>query len=529
MAGAYARLTGKLGVCIASNGPGAANLLPGIAVENGEGNRVLAITSWRRSPIVNPDRGGTYQYFDQVAVARGMTKWSAGAMSYERLPELLRRAFRISWRGRPGVVHLAVPEDVLNGGFEAPAAELPPERYRLCEPLAPAPEQVRRAAELLLAAEAPMLHAGSGVLHARAGSELREVAELLRAPVTTSWAARDVLDERSLVSIPMPFIELNQLVRTEADLVLALGTRFGETDWWGKPPYWRSAAAQRLIQVDVDEEILGLNKPVDLAVLADARAFLAALAAELKGRDLGERRSAREARLERYRSARTAARGKLDEALAIDTTPLHSARVAPICQEVFEDDAILAIDGGNTAIWANLFHEVRVPHTLVSTWKFGMLGAGVAQALGAKIALPERQICCIIGDGAMGFHCQEIETAVRERLPVVFVVLCDRQWGMVKVNQEFAIDPRRTLLEGGLRPEENINTDLGEIRFDRLAEAMGAHGERVAAAGELRPALERSLASGRCAVVHVDVDRRAHKFAPHLAVFKEMHQEPQGG
>ena len=193
-----------------------------------------------------------------------------------------------------------------------------------------------------------------------------------------------------------------------------------------------------------------------------------------------------------------------------------------------EEDAVLVIDGGNTAIWANLFHEVRVPGTLLSTFKFGMLGAGVAQAVAAKVAHPQRQVYCVLGDGAMGFHSQEVETAVRNELAVIFLVLCDRQWGMVKVNQEFAIDPKRTLLEGGLTPEENINTDLGEIRFDLLAESMGAHGERVRTVGELEPALERSLASGRCADIHGDVDPVAHKFAPNLAVFKEMHAEPAG-
>jgi acetolactate synthase-1/2/3 large subunit len=202
--------------------------------------------------------------------------------------------------------------------------------------------------------------------------------------------------------------------------------------------------------------------------------------------------------------------------------------VASICREVFDDDAILVADGGNAAIWANLYHEIRAPHSLLSTYKFGMLGAGIAQTLAARVACPDRQVYCIIGDGAMGFHPQEIETAVRNNLAVVFLVLCDKQWGMVKVNQEFAIDPKRTLTEGGLGPGETINTDLGEIRFDQLAESMGAHGERVRESGELKPALERSLASGRCAVIHVDVDPVAHKFAPNLATFKEMHAEPQG-
>jgi acetolactate synthase-1/2/3 large subunit len=529
MAGAYARLTGRLGVCIASNGPGAANALPGIAVENGEGNRVLLITSWRRSPIVGPDRGGTYQYFDQVAVMRPMTRWSGAATRFERIPEVMRRAFRQAWHGRPGAVHVCVPEDVINGEFEAPDVPDPgPERYRRRDPIAPGADPVRRAADWLAAARQPLLHVGSGVVHAGAAAEVRELAELLRAPVTTSWGARDAMDERCPESIPMCHVALVDRVRNEADVVLALGSRFGETDWWGKPPYWRSAAEQRLIQVDVDEEILGLNKPVDLAVVADVRSFLVALLAVLKERDLAERAPARDAQLRAYRDARAEDRAELDKALETDGSPLHPAHVATIARELLDDDAILVIDGGNTAIWASFYWEVRQPGTLLSTWKFGMLGAGVAQALGAAVARPGRQVVCILGDGAMGFHPQEIETAVRNALPVVYVVLCDRQWGMVKVNQEFAIDPERTLREGGLPVEQNINTDLGEIRFDRLAESMGARGERAESPPELRRALERCLEAGGPAVVHVDVDRVAHKFAPSLVTFKAMHQEPGG-
>jgi acetolactate synthase-1/2/3 large subunit len=528
MAGAYARLTGKLGVCIASNGPGAANVLPGVAVENGEGNRVLLITSWRRSGIVNPDRGGTYQYFNQVAVTRPMTKWSGAAEAFDRVPELVKRAFRISHRGRPGVVHICVPEDLMNGEAVLLHEPPPPERYRNLEPLAPSPDQVRRAADRLLEVEHPMIHAGSGVLHARATAELRELAAVLRCPVTTSWAGRDAICETERSAIPMSYIELNNRVRNEADLVLALGTRFGETDWWGKPPYWRSPQEQELIQVDIEEELLGQNKPVDLAVLADVRSFLTLLLAEIKERGESAHMAQREARLAEYAEAKLAARRELDEMLAKETELVHSSRVATTCREVFDDDAILVADGGNTAIWANLYHEVRAPHSLLSTYKFGMLGAGVAQALGAKVACPDRQVYCIIGDGAMGFHPQEVETAVRNDLAVVFLVLCDKAWGMVKVNQEFAIDPKRTLLEGGLGPDETINTDFGEIRFDQLAESMGAHGERVRTSAELKPALERSLASGRCAVIHVDVDPVAHKFAPNLAIFKEMHAEPAG-
>ena len=144
MAGAYARTTGGLGVCIASNGPGAANALPGVAVENGEGNRVLLITSWRRSAIVGPDRGGTYQYFDQPAVIAAMSKSSEAVASIGRLPEAMARAFRHCWSGRPGVVHVTVPEDIINGGFPSPARPDPrPAQYRRQHPIAADP--ARRA------------------------------------------------------------------------------------------------------------------------------------------------------------------------------------------------------------------------------------------------------------------------------------------------------------------------------------------------------------------------------------------------
>jgi acetolactate synthase-1/2/3 large subunit len=527
MAAAYARLSGRLGVCIASNGPGAANALPGIAVENGEGNRVLLITSWRRAAIVQPDRGGTYQYFDHVAVARPMTKWSGAAMSFERLPETLHRALRIAWHGRPGVVHVTVPEDVLNGTFPFEQTVLAPAQYRRVEAIEPSAAMVREAATMLLEAKQPMIHAGSGVVHAGACDLLEKLAGVLTTPIGTSWGGRASLDARSPHAIPIlpPLIDE---IRREADLILALGTRFGETDWWGKPPYWGDPNLQRVIQVDTDEDILGLNKPVALAVLADVRAFLHALLAEI-----GSRRPANAA----HRLERLTAHGEtLQQMRALlsmmagprDAEPIRSAHVAIVCREVFDDDTVLVIDGGNTAVWTNLFYENRVPGSVMTTFKFGMLGAGLGHALGAKVAHPGRQVLAILGDGAMGMHLQEIETAVRHDLPVTFVVLCDRQWGMVKYSQSMAVDPVAMTEHRSVPADRLVNTDFGEIRFDLLAESMGAHGERVSTAAELSAALVRCVASQRCSVVHVDVDRVEHLWAPGLDVFKAMHQEPAG-
>jgi acetolactate synthase-1/2/3 large subunit len=528
MAGAYARLTGKLGVCMASNGPGVANLLPGLVVENAEGNRVLAVTSCRRPQIVYPDRGGTYQAFDQVGAIRHFAKWSQPVVAFERVAELARTALRHCHEGRPGVVHLDVPETIMNGKVKATVPTWQPHQSRRTRPLAPAAEDVVAAAELLASAEQPMVHVGSGVIHAQAFDELRRVAELLCAPVTTSWAARGALAETHELAMPMPLIKLNNTVRNDADAVLVVGSRLGETDWWGKAPYWRHPSEQRMVQVDIDAQILGANKPATVAVQADAKLFLAALATELERLRGRMNHDARRRQLAGYRETIRAERAKLDEKLGDLEVPMNPAHVAHVCQQVFPEEAVLVADGGNAAVWTMMFHEMRVPNTLLSTFKFGMLGAGVAQALGAAVARPGTPVCCIIGDGAMGFHPQEVETAVRNGLRVVYVVVCDRQWGMVKMNQQFALKPIKTLLQKSLGPGETIKADLGEIRFDKLAEAMGAHGERVADPRELKPALERALASGKPAVVHVDVDPVKHMWAPGLMHFKDMHQEPKG-
>jgi acetolactate synthase-1/2/3 large subunit len=528
MAGAYARLTGKLGVCMASNGPGVANLLPGLVVEQGEGNRVLAITSARRPGIMYPDRGGAYQCFDQSGVIGKIGKWSAAASSFERVPELVRKALRKSWEGRPGVVHVDVPENIMNGKVKADIAFWAPHQYRTVDPITPTEAQVARAAELLIAAQTPMIHAGSGVVHAGAYDALARVADLLQAPVTTSWAARGALPETSPLAMPMPHVKVNHQVRNDADAVLIVGSRLGETDWWGKPPYWRHASEQKCIQVDLDPDILGLNKPADLAIQADAKRFLELLGDALERRKAEINVEPRRARNAGYAKAMAEDRAGWDKALADMAIPMHPAHIATVCDEVFPKDTVLVADGGNATIWAMFYHRANVPNRIVSTFKFGMLGAGMAQAVGAAMAQPGKPVCCIIGDGAFGFHPQEVETAVRNHAQVIYIVLCDKQWGMVKMNQQFMLRPFKTLLFKHLDPEETIKADLGEIAFDKLGESMGAHGERVSDPKELKPALQRAIQSGRCAVVHVDVDPVKHMWAPGLMHFKKMHEEPSG-
>jgi len=541
MAGAYARQTGGLGVCMASNGPGVANVLPGVAVENAEGNRVLLITSSRRVGIIAPDRGGTFQHFPQVEVTRPMTKWSCAVPSVDRVAEIMRRALRFCYTGRPGVVHVDVPESVMNADVPLDARWFrEPGTYRVLAPLEPTPQQIDDAARMLTAARRPLIQAGSGVIHALAGEELRELAARLEALITTSWGARAAVDERGPHAVPMAYLDAVSTARREADLVLVLGSRVGETDWWGKPPYWGDPAEQKLIQVDIDPDHLGDIRPADLPIQADVKAFMRALLKRLESGPVGDLQPRRE-QVNRIKELCRLRREELDLKLADADAPMGtsragardhgmcSAHLAEACQSVLDDDAVLVIDGGNTAIWANFYHEVRAFNTIVTTPKMGMLGAGVSQALGAQVAHPGRQVVCITGDGAMGFHMQEIETAVRNALPVIYVVVCDKQWGMVKMNQQFMLKPLKTFFLRSLAAHETINADLGEIAWDDLGRAMGAQGERVCDPTALKAALRRAAKETALpTVIHVDVDPVKHMWAPDLKAFKEMHEEPQG-
>lgn len=532
MAGAYARLTGRLGVAMASNGPGVANVLPGVAVEEGEGNRILLITSSRRVPIAYPERGGTYQYFNQVGVTAPMTKFSIHVPSADRIPELMRRALRVSFTGRPGVVHIDIPENIINQPTELDDSAIrPPDSYRRTTPIQPDPVLVQRAAKQLIDAERPVIHAGSGVYHAGAEEELARLAGLLAAPVTTSWAARGALSETRPEAIPMTALGINDEVRSNADVVLVVGSRLGETDWWGKPPNW--SRAQSTIQIDNDEARLGVNKPVSIALLADAKEALRALADEVEAQGGPANKDARLAALQGWRDQWDKDRAKLDKALTKEGSPVHPAHVARVAQEVMPEDTVWVFDGGNTAVWANFYHDADIPRTVLSTFKFGMLGAGMGQALGAAVAAPDQRVCVLTGDGAFGMHSSEVESAVRLNVPVVFVVLVDGQWGMVKMSQQIAAHPlgtvvRKMLVNQNLPEDQLVYSDFAPCRYDLMAEAFGAHGEHVTDSSELRGALERARDSGRPAVVQVEVDNVEHLWAPGLQSFKKMHQEPKG-
>jgi acetolactate synthase I/II/III large subunit len=506
MAGAYARLTGKLGVCIASNGPGVANVLSGVALENAEGNRILLITSTRREGISYPDRGGTFQYFPQIDATRPITQWRCNVTSHTRIAETVQTALRKSRMGRPGVVHIDIPENIMSTNYDLnPAWFRAPSGYQTSHPMPVVPQQVEKAAHMLAGAKLPMIHAGGGVLHAQAFLELQELATLLCAPVTTSWGARSAIDERLAEAIPMIYRDVVTQVRHDADVVLALGSRLGETDGWGAPPHWAPAASQKLIQVDLDTEMLGANRVTDLAVQADVKGFLTELIDTLRKikdfNDLDGRRKKNKA----YQKACGAIRKKLDKQLDDKNAPLNPARVPGICQEIFDDDAILVIDGGRTMVWSHYFHEVRVPNTILDAPEMGYVGSGSPHAIGAKAAFPDRQVYAIMGDGAMCLNQREIETSIRTNLPVIFIVLNDNTLDPLKPDPFSLLNLQKETTEPEKPDQYKWNT-----RFDLIARAMGAMGERVSDPAGLKSAIKRAIDSGICAVIHIDVDPAKH-------------------
>ncbi len=527
-AGVYAKLTGKVGVAIASNGPGCAAALSGIAVENAEGHRVMVITSSRRTEIIYPDRGGSYQVIDQTGIIRPMSKYSESANLVERVPEIVKQAFRKCFEGRPGVVHIDCPETIMNGKYDYPESDfLPPHTYRRVAPIQPNDSQVKQAARMLIDAKFPILHVGTGVQHCRAYEELELVANLLQTPVTSSWSARGSLCEGNSLSVPLTAIELNDDLRRDADLVLCIGSRVGETDWWGKSSNWGTLDSQKWIQVDIDEAAIGRTRPVDLGIYGDAKLFLRNLYEELKTMQNQVNTAARKERFNTHLSKAEKVRAKLDKHLSDMESPMNSAHLADLCKKNFASDSIAIFDGGNTAVWGQFFYKCTTPGNGISTPKMGMLGAGVAQALGAAVARPDKQVYCIIGDGAFGYHPQEVETAVRNNMNITYIIAADRQWGMVKINQQFNSKPIKTILKKEFDEDELVNSDFGEIKWDKMAESMGAIGFRVDNVKDLDSALAKCAATPGCKVVHVDVDRTKHMWAPGLQAFKKMHNEPK--
>ena len=496
IAEAHSRLTHRPAVVIGNPGPGGANLLAGLTSAHGEGHPVVAITCTRRMATTNPDRGGAWQATDLVEMARPITKYSALISRAERVPEMVRAAVRAAMTGRPGPVHLAIPDELLGQPVDVSGLRLTPaDRNRVVRLGAGDPGAIAAAADLLANTQRPFLFAGKGVLWAEASADFVALGDHLAAAMSTSLGARGVVPEDHPHYFHLFDMQTTQAVRGDADVVVVVGARLGEYDGWGMPPAWGDPDRQGTIQIDADAMSIGLNRPVDIPIVADAGAALRALLEEVRARC--EPRSVLPD-AERYAAlhAATVANGA-GYVLADTTHGVNPGQMVMAVREAFPRHAVTVVDGGNTTLWAVALNPIFVPDSFLYSVKMGYLGTGLPFAIGAQLAAPERPVYLISGDGAFGFNVMELETAVRAGTPVVCIVAVDNGWGMERSAHNFK----------GIGAAQRQGTEiLPIVRYDKIAEAMGCHGEYVAEMAELRPALDRAIASGRPSVVHVEID-----------------------
>jgi acetolactate synthase-1/2/3 large subunit len=500
MADAVSRTTDMVGVCTGTVGPGAVNLVTGVYAAYNDGIPMVVITPQIHSDRSYPFRG-SQQQLDQFHLFQPITKWNAVVNRWERIPEMVQRAFRVATTGRPGPVHLDITVDVLfESRDESEIKFLPPERYRpMVKPYGD-PEAVDKAVEMLLSAQQPLIHAGFGVMRSGAWDELRELAEYLQIPVTTSPSGRGALPEdHPLLLLPKGGGAL--MAESTSDVVLNVACTVSELDFWCRPPMWGDPSAQKFIYVDIDPENIGLNREFDLAIVGDAKAVLKQILEKVKK----EVPPAPEREIvAQYRQAEEQLLAGFMELARSDAKPIHPLRLVTEAVELLGRDGILVMDGGNMALWTNIGARIYRPRSFLWPEGTGQLGVGLPYAMGAKLANPDRPVYILHGDGSFMINCQDIETSVRYRIPVIDIIGNDGAWGMIKGAQHAAFGRRY------------CGVDFGETRHDKIAEAMGAKGIRVESPDEIRPALEEALNSDVTTVVDVLIDREANLNPPIL-------------
>ena len=478
----WARVTGEVGVAAVTAGPGVCNSLTAIVNARNSDSPIVVLGG--QAETGRHDQGGL-QETPHVRILEPVTKWAQSCAQARRLPEFVADAFRHAASPRTGPAFLEVPWDVL---FDEVAAEGVDWKAasRSRAPVWAHPDDVRRAAELLAAAERPAVIAGTSLRWSSDSAGLRALADVLRAPVYLNSLARGALPPDHPY-----FLALSRSAALEdADVVLDLGAPFDFRLGYGQAPAIASDA--RIVMADVAGDTIGHNRAVDVGLVGDVGIIARQLAASLKDLPLHEPT----AWLEKLRSVETAKRAKLDEGARSDLRPVHALRLAREIDRFVGEDTILVGDGGNIVASGSKVIRAPWPGSWLDPGRFGCLGMGLPFALAAKLARPEKRVLAFLGDGAFGISGMEVDTLVRHRVPVVAVIGNDGAWAQIRGPQI------------GLYGEERaVATRLGEAtRYDEIAKALGGHGELVDDAGEIGPAIERAFGSGKPAVVNVLVD-----------------------
>ena len=474
MADGYARASGEPGVLLVTTGPGATNVLTPLVEAYAGSMPVLVVMSDIASGLVGRDVGALHEVPNQIECFRPVTRWAEALTEARAIPAAVHTAFDLLRTGRPGPMALSIPNDFLTARVEAEARRGGAGRRPPCHP-----REIGEAARLLRGATRPLLIAGGGVVAAGAEGELVALARRLDAPVLTTVMGRGAISERDpLWHGVLPNRRATEPVLQAADCLLAVGCRFAHRSTQGLLLNLSVAPGQTLIHLDLDPRVIGLLFEPALGIVGDAKDGLTQLVAALGGGrssggwDHGWREALRGAASALY-------------------TP-ETARLVETLRAALPDDTIVACDQTGINYWMEWRFPVLAPRTFLYPVGSATLGYGVPAAIGAKIARPDRPVVAVVGDGGFMYSVSELATAVKYRLPIVFLVMNDDRYGAIKYLQE-------TLFAGRWGEADLTNPD-----FPALARAFGARGERVTV-DTLSAAIARGLAADGPTVLELPV------------------------
>ena len=485
MADAVGRLTRGVGVAAASAGVAHINALTGVCNAFFDGSPMLLITGATDSATVGR---GHFQDMDTVGISRPLCKFAQWVDRPDRVELAVQESFTAALSGRPGPVHLTIPLDVLRGevpGLSGTRRKYEPMVYRsraAAEPLA-----LKEAAELVKKSQRPVIIAGSGAFYADASKALTRLARLMRAPVTVPiW-------DRGAVEKPIPeYVGVigaasgEPKILPEADLVLLVGARVDYRIGYLEPP--AVSPGVPIIRVEIDPREMGLGIQPDVPLLCDPRTGLSQLAEALAAeRHRGDARWLKEAG-RRHREFHR----PWVEAMAPAAPPITGRHIIDAVRSVLTENTFLLVDGGNIGQWFHMALCDRYPARWMTCGASGVVGWGIPSAMAVRSLYPEDPILLLSGDGSAAFTIAELEAATRQKLPFVCVVADDSAWGIV-----ISMSRRRRAVP--------VGATLGRVRFDQVAEGLGARGVRIEDIRKLGPAIQEGFKADRPTLIHVPI------------------------
>ncbi len=489
MADGYARVSLEPGVCMTHVGPSTANLLNGMGSAFRDSSPVIAITCNEDQSRLDRD---AFNCWDQLTPFRSITKWSVQVRSARDIPRIMRSAFVRARLGRRGPVQVDIPLDVSAEKLgEGPAGKKPAyESYT--SRVRPDPAFTRKIAEQLLKAGRPLILAGAGINRSDATSELVQFAELTGVPVAVTSGGRGAFPERHALFAGVPGRSGNRTgseALKESDFVLAVGSRLSDyttLHWTLIDP------SATIVQVDIDPAEIARQYPVEMGVTADCKMFFQDVF-EVARPLVAKAGSSQPSPWAKALNERLASERKALLDVDLDAVPVKSRRLMKEISEAIRPDAIVSVGGGRHSHFISQQWPFHAPRGGIRSVGFGAIGFAFPASMEAKLACPDRQVLCLVGDGDFSMSMQDIETAVREKINVVTVIFNDSSYSSVKVLQTRNFG-------------RNIGVDYTNPDFAKYAELCGARGFRIERPAEIRPALEAALREDRPCVLDVIID-----------------------